>query len=395
VYTYARAEISRTTVIMSSNNSEDQDDQMSPQESSDDTSSVESHTSSEPFPKNYMNLDEFLQAKGLNIGLPRRSCIIINTNKQLTGGNGALQINQQGDEGDDRSGSNDDMASNSSEESVSSNLFVPRSHHSLNLVGNNGDHAMSSGSGYASSFSSGGNGSISGYNSSSSANSATSKHSQTSHSKEKKKNEKSKMSGFSSDSGNGSSVCSSVKLEDSDRASSPEDPYQGVTMSSEDGSVSSLPANPALRRTNMLVRKRLQGKLNQGPESNHHTGNSSSSDDSTSGSTPVFFFDYQTEVPVKKRKRNVYHPSPPVKKSTKIHVPEEKKDAKYWERRQKNNLAAKRSREARRRMEMEIARRAQLLEDENKSLRDQVSCLRGKLDELRDRLTEKGDADIT
>lgn len=45
-------------------------------------------------------------------------------------------------------------------------------------------------------------------------------------------------------------------------------------------------------------------------------------------------------------------------------VPMELKDEKYWARRRKNNLAAKRSRDARRLKENQIAMRANFLEKE-------------------------------
>jgi len=50
-------------------------------------------------------------------------------------------------------------------------------------------------------------------------------------------------------------------------------------------------------------------------------------------------------------------------------------DAKYWERRRKNNEAAKRSRDIRRANERHIALRAALLERENARLRSEVDML--------------------
>ncbi|XP_034050371.1 TEF transcription factor, PAR bZIP family member a [Thalassophryne amazonica] len=68
-------------------------------------------------------------------------------------------------------------------------------------------------------------------------------------------------------------------------------------------------------------------------------------------------------------------PQPMVKKARKVFVPEEKKDEKYWQRRRKNNMAAKRSREARRLKENQIAVRAAFLECENTALRSEVAKL--------------------
>ncbi|XP_054754830.1 thyrotroph embryonic factor-like [Lytechinus pictus] len=65
-------------------------------------------------------------------------------------------------------------------------------------------------------------------------------------------------------------------------------------------------------------------------------------------------------------------PQPMIKKSRKIYVPDEQKDDKYWERRRKNNIAAKRSRDARRIKENQIVIRAAYLEKENGALKDDV-----------------------
>ncbi|MCJ8749490.1 hypothetical protein PDJAM_G00176940 [Pangasius djambal] len=69
-------------------------------------------------------------------------------------------------------------------------------------------------------------------------------------------------------------------------------------------------------------------------------------------------------------------PQPMIKKAKKVFVPEDAKDEKYWSRRKKNNLAAKRSRDARRLKENQIAVRAGFLERENAALRQEVAELR-------------------
>lgn len=55
------------------------------------------------------------------------------------------------------------------------------------------------------------------------------------------------------------------------------------------------------------------------------------------------------------------------------------KDAKYWERRQRNNLAAKRSREAKRAREMQIAKKSVALEKENANLKKLVRKLKADI----------------
>lgn len=64
-------------------------------------------------------------------------------------------------------------------------------------------------------------------------------------------------------------------------------------------------------------------------------------------------------------------------------LPEELKDDAYWERRRKNNEAAKRSRDARRAKENEIAIRAAFLEQENLQLRVEVAALKTEVANLR------------
>lgn len=59
------------------------------------------------------------------------------------------------------------------------------------------------------------------------------------------------------------------------------------------------------------------------------------------------------------------------------------KDEAYWERRRKNNEAAKRSRDARRAKEDEIAIRAAFLEQENLKLRVEVASLKSETAKLR------------
>jgi len=61
-------------------------------------------------------------------------------------------------------------------------------------------------------------------------------------------------------------------------------------------------------------------------------------------------------------------PQPIIRKRKKTYVQTDDKDDKYWERREKNNVAARRSREARRLKENQIALRTAYLEKENFAL---------------------------
>lgn len=69
-------------------------------------------------------------------------------------------------------------------------------------------------------------------------------------------------------------------------------------------------------------------------------------------------------------------------------VPDEMKDEKYWARRRKNNLAAKRSRDARRMKENQIALRADYLERESDQLKKQVEDLKRENQKLKMKLIQ-------
>jgi len=68
--------------------------------------------------------------------------------------------------------------------------------------------------------------------------------------------------------------------------------------------------------------------------------------------------------------------------------PGEKKDDKYWERRRKNNLAAKKSRDARRVRENQLRLRVLCLENANRVLREQMDRKHLESVQLRERLSK-------
>lgn len=76
-------------------------------------------------------------------------------------------------------------------------------------------------------------------------------------------------------------------------------------------------------------------------------------------------------------------PQPIIRKRKKQFVPDELKNNKYWAKRSKNNEAAKRSREARRLKENQIAMRARYLEEENLALKGEVDNLKKENTELK------------
>merc|ERR1711970_1136761 len=76
-------------------------------------------------------------------------------------------------------------------------------------------------------------------------------------------------------------------------------------------------------------------------------------------------------------------PQPIIRKRKKQFVPDELKNNKYWQKRNVNNQAAKRSREARRLKENQIAMRARFLEEENNALKLEVEELKKENGDLR------------
>ena len=76
-------------------------------------------------------------------------------------------------------------------------------------------------------------------------------------------------------------------------------------------------------------------------------------------------------------------------RSEKKPIPEDLKDNKYFERRRRNNLAAKRSRDARKTREDQVTVRANYLETENSILRAQVATLRDEAFALKQMLLHK------
>ncbi len=72
---------------------------------------------------------------------------------------------------------------------------------------------------------------------------------------------------------------------------------------------------------------------------------------------------------------------PPKKRP--LSVPEEHKDATYWEKRKKNNESAKRSRDARRQKEQQIGFKVVALEEEKQQLLAQLNLLKDEVNHLR------------
>lgn len=68
----------------------------------------------------------------------------------------------------------------------------------------------------------------------------------------------------------------------------------------------------------------------------------------------------------------------PISRRTKRMVPNEAKDERYWEKRKRNNDAARRSRENKRQIELDMRARMVYLEEENSLLRKEITVLKTK-----------------
>jgi len=75
-------------------------------------------------------------------------------------------------------------------------------------------------------------------------------------------------------------------------------------------------------------------------------------------------------------------------KGKKRPVPQHQKDELYWERRRKNNLAAKRSRESRRLRDNQTTLRTGFLENENMELREKINQVRSEILDVKEKLQE-------
>ena len=69
-------------------------------------------------------------------------------------------------------------------------------------------------------------------------------------------------------------------------------------------------------------------------------------------------------------------------------MPEDLKDDKYWARRKKNNVAAKRSRDARRVKENQIAMRANFLEDQYSQMKMMLEATQKENQILKEKLAK-------
>lgn len=81
-------------------------------------------------------------------------------------------------------------------------------------------------------------------------------------------------------------------------------------------------------------------------------------------------------------------PVPIKNKGPKRLVPDGEKDGSYWEKRKKNNLAAKRSRESRRNRDNQVTERTAFLESENMTLKNSINEVRSEILDVKEKLQQ-------
>ena len=74
-------------------------------------------------------------------------------------------------------------------------------------------------------------------------------------------------------------------------------------------------------------------------------------------------------------KSYVYDPKPLTRKTRRALVPDEQKNQKYWLKRMRNNVAARKSREDRRRKELEVLDTMKNLKDENQKMKNYIDTV--------------------
>jgi len=183
--------------------------------------------------------------------------------------------------------------------------------------------------------------------------------------------------------------------------------YYGLPMSPEAAIMAAASEQAYLQfRQQMLSQKQ---EMKQKTHRSSHNGNNNLSDDNSSncsfdtttngsgnGGTPLLQ-QQPSSSPLANNaisQQSLTHQSPPTPTGPSISsltqngrkrgrpLPNDVKDEAYWERRRKNNEAAKRGRDARRAKEDEIAIRAAFLETENMKLRLEVAALKQELTKL-------------
>merc|ERR1712193_302545 len=133
----------------------------------------------------------------------------------------------------------------------------------------------------------------------------------------------------------------------------------------------SLNTEQALEKLNAMLQNNASDDF-QPSEYSQSSSSSSSSKGSDWGASNTRGFPKNFNPATAHFTEDELKPTPITRKAQKKLVKAEEKDEKYWQKRTKNNAAAKRSREARRSRENQIAMRASFLESDNAALKEKM-----------------------
>lgn len=147
-------------------------------------------------------------------------------------------------------------------------------------------------------------------------------------------------------------------------------------------SLTSSPPNRDMNMSNMSSPGPSTSRLSMSPDGPSQGQQHSSQAQVSSTHSPGEIVKTESSDSNSVKSGNEEDPGIPPKKRA-LQVPNEQRDDSYWEKRKKNNESAKRSREARRMKEEQIALRVVYLEQENLQLRTEVSLLKSEIEKLR------------
>lgn len=156
-------------------------------------------------------------------------------------------------------------------------------------------------------------------------------------------------------------------------------------IQARDKKTQSLNTEQALEKLNAMLQNNASDDF-QPSEYSQSSSSSSSSKGSDWGASNTRGFPKNFNPATAHFTEDELKPTPITRKAQKKLVKAEEKDEKYWQKRTKNNAAAKRSREARRSRENQIAMRASFLESDNAALKEELLSVKEELQTLKEKM---------
>ncbi|CAG5081616.1 Oidioi.mRNA.OKI2018_I69.PAR.g9925.t1.cds [Oikopleura dioica] len=163
------------------------------------------------------------------------------------------------------------------------------------------------------------------------------------------------------------------------------DSNDGDGSQNDDAGSQSLNTEQALQKLNQMLRKNSED-VNYSGNNEYQSSSSSSSGKFNDWGSSRQAYPKNFNPATAHFTEDELKPTPISRKAQKKLVKPEDKDEKYWQKRKKNNAAAKRSREARRSRENQIAMRAGFLEADNAALKEELLNVKEELQTLKEKL---------